>query len=366
MIKKILIGIGVIIALLLLYLMFWPIPIHPVAAAPLQKMPEMIGDFNQNTVLSEVKLLGEGVCLTPEDVAFDKQERIYSGMVEKGEIMRFQLDGTNPEVFAITDGKPAGLNFDAEGNLIVADVEKGLLSINPDGKITVLVDNFQGEKLYMINDLDIDSDGNIYFSQTSTKYQVDKMFYDIMEHRPNGRLYVYSPETRETKLLVEELYFANGVAVSADSSYVLVAETNAYRISRYWLKGAQKGEKDVFIDNLPGLPDNIDFNGTDTYWLAIVDGPEQRKTLDSLLPHPFLKKIIARIPTFITQPNSSGGYAFVLGVNLDGLITYNLQDPKGEKYNNITSVTEYKGMLYFGTNNHALTGIGRIPISEME
>ncbi len=364
--KKILLGIGGVIILLLLYLMFWPNPVQAVKVIPQQKMPEMSGDFEENIILREVKLLGEGVCLTPEDVAFDKQGRIYSGMVEKGDIMRFGSDGRNAEVFANTGGKPAGLTFDSKGNLIVADVEKGLLSIDPQGKITTLVDSFEGEKLYMINDLDIDSNGNIYFSQTSRKYPVDKMFYDIMEYRPNGRLFVYFPETKETQVLIEKLYFANGVAVSPDSTYVLVAETNAYRVSRYWIEGPQKGVQDIFIDNLPGLPDNIDFNGKDTYWLAIVDGPEQRKTLDGLLPHPFLRKIITRIPTFITQPNSAGGCAFVLGLDIDGSITYNLQDPKGEAYNNITSATEHNGNLYLGTNSHALNGIGIIPIPEVE
>ena len=365
MVKKVLVGIIMIIIVLLLYLMFWPIPIEPVAVTP-QKMPKMTGEFEQNIILREVELLGKGSCLTPEDVAFDEQGRIYSGMVETGEIIRFQPDGSEPEVFAITEGKPAGLTFDLNGNLIVADVERGLLSIDFDGRITILVDSFEGEKLYMINDLDIDSDGNIYFSQTSTKYKVDEMFYDIMEHRPNGRLLVYSPKTKETKVLIEELYFANGVAVSLDSSYVLVAETNAYRVSRYWLKGSQKGDVDIFIDNLPGFPDNIDFNGTDTYWLAIVDGPEQREISDSILPHPFIRKLIARIPTFITQPNSAGGYAFVLGLNIDGSIIHNLQDPKGEKYNNITSATEHNGFLYFGTNSHALNGIGIIPVPEIK
>lgn len=38
-------------------------------------------------------------------------------------------------------------------------------------------------------------------------------------------------------MLLKDLYFANGVALSKDESFVLVAETFQYRISRYWLKG---------------------------------------------------------------------------------------------------------------------------------
>jgi hypothetical protein len=63
-------------------------------------------------------------------------------------------------------------------------------------------------------------------------------------------------------VLLKDLYFANGVALSANEDFVLVNETYRYRISRYWLKGEQAGTQDVFIDNLPGLPDNLQADAT--------------------------------------------------------------------------------------------------------
>ncbi len=47
----------------------------------------------------------------PEDVAFDKQDRIYTG-ADDGYIYRLQPDGTGPEVFTRTYGRPLGLAFD--------------------------------------------------------------------------------------------------------------------------------------------------------------------------------------------------------------------------------------------------------------
>ncbi len=47
--------------------------------------------------------------------------------------MQLQPDGTQPRVFANTGGRPLGLIFDREGNLIVADAIKGLLSVNKGG-----------------------------------------------------------------------------------------------------------------------------------------------------------------------------------------------------------------------------------------
>jgi sugar lactone lactonase YvrE len=77
------------------------------------------------------------------------------------------------------------------------------------------------------------------------------------EARPHGRLLSYNPASGETKVLLKDLYFANGVALSANEDFVLVNETYRYRITRYWLSGDKAGTHDIFIDNLPGLPDNL-------------------------------------------------------------------------------------------------------------
>jgi sugar lactone lactonase YvrE len=61
-------------------------------------------------------------------------------------------------------------------------------------------------------------------------------------HGGHGRLLVYDPATGNTKMLLDGLNFANGVAVSHDQRAVLVDETGSYRVIRFWLAGPQKGE----------------------------------------------------------------------------------------------------------------------------
>ena len=63
----------------------------------------------------------------------------------------------------------------------------------------------------------------------------------------------YNPSSGQAKTLLDELYFANGVAISKNEDFVLINETYRYRIIRYWLKGPLQGQADIFIDNLPGL-----------------------------------------------------------------------------------------------------------------
>jgi sugar lactone lactonase YvrE len=343
-----------IIVVGLVYLLTWPVPINPVAWTP-PIAPALTGVYAQNSELARIERLKiDG--FAPEDVAIDGQDRIYCG-ADDGRIFRFQPDGTKPEVFASTKGRPLGLIFDTSGNLIVADAMIGLMSIAPDGKSTVLSTEADGVPFRCTNDLDVAADGTIYFTDASYKFRLTDLKADILEHQPNGRFLAYDPRTKQTRVLLNDLYFANGVAVSPDQSFALVVDTGAYRVRRYWLTGSKQGQSDVFIDNLPGFPDGVSSNGRDTFWVSLVN--RRDSTLDALMPHPFLRKIVMRLPAFM-QP-AIKRYAFVLALDANGHVTRNLQDPSPQCFAQIANTVEHKGMLYFGSiGEHA---IGRMPLT---
>ena len=344
----------IVVVLVLAYLLAWPVPINPVAWTP-PPAPELTGIYAQNSELAKIERLPLND-IAPEDVAFDPQDRTYCGTLN-GSIFRFQADGTRPELFAQTKGRPLGLAFDHNGNLIVADAVIGLLSLSPDGKMTVLSTEAEGIPFHCTNDLDVAADGTIYFTDASYKFSLTELKADLLEHQPNGRFLAYDPQRKQTRVLLRDLYFANGVAVSPDQSFVLVNETGAYRVRRYWLAGPSQGRSDIFIDNLPGFPDGISSNGRDTFWLALVN--RRDATLDKLLPHPFVRKIVMRLPGFL-QPDIKR-YAFALGLDTNGRVIRNLQDPSPQCFTQIANVVEHKGALYFGSiGEHA---IGRMPIS---
>jgi sugar lactone lactonase YvrE len=327
----------------LVYLLFAPVPITPAAWTP-PAAPALSGQYAQNTRLSPVQKLSLGDGHKPEDVALDADGKIYAGF-EDGRIVVLQPDGTQPRVFADTQGRPLGLIFDARGNLIVADAIKGLLSVNKSGEIKVLAVEADGEKFGSLNDLDVGADGTIYFTEASRKFPMSQFANDLLEHQPNGRLLALDPLSQKPRTLLRDLYFANGVAVSPDQSFVLVCETGEYRVRRVWLKGPQMGHADVFIDNLPGFPDGISSNGKDKFWLALVT-PRQA-LFDRMLPHPFVRKIVLRLPKFL-QP-APQRYSFVLGLNQQGRVVENLQNGPPDCYAEIANVVERNGALYFGS-----------------
>jgi sugar lactone lactonase YvrE len=354
-IKRVLLLVVVLLAACIGYLLLWPVPISPVAWTP-PAAPGFAGPYQQNHLLAGTERLSLGTGFAPEDVAIDFGNRIYGGL-DDGRIMRLQPDGTRPELFANTNGRPLGLKFDRSGNLIVADSIKGLLSIDPAGSITVLSTQADGIAFRITNDLDIAADGVIYFTDASSRFPLTNYKADILEHQSTGRLLAYDPSNKTTRLVLGNLSFANGVAVSPDQSFVLVNETGKYRIHRVWLGGLKQGQSEIFIDNLPGFPDGISSNGRDKFWLALVTPRDA--TLDKLLPHPFLRKAVWRLPPFLRPAPKR--YSFVLGLDTNGRVVANLQDGSSDCYAQIANAVEHDGFLYFGSIGESAIGRHRIP-----
>ncbi len=167
---------------------------------------------------------------------------------------------------------------------------------------------------------------------------------DFLEASFTGRLLSYSPATGQTTVHIEGLFFANGVALGPDESFVLVNETGTGRIHRLWLKTAKAGQQDVFHEGLPGHPDNLSFNGSDTFWVAMPDmrNAAREKTSDAL----FVRRLLGGLPASkLHLPSTTG---FVIGLDLDGTVTHMIyEDPA--VMSSITSVNQYGERLWLGS-----------------
>lgn len=354
--KKILGVLGILVIAAAAYLLLWPVPFEPVSwRAP--DAPELKGKYAVNDRLAAVQWLAKGVAEGPEDVDVDQQGRVY-GAYADGKIRRFAADGGQPEIVADTQGRPLGLAWSPNGTLVVADAVKGLLAVRMDGSIRRLANSANGQDFGFVDDVDVAADGSVYFSDASSKFGVHDYMADILEHAGNGRLIKYEPLADEATVLLDGLQFANGVAVGPDERYVLVNETGAYRITRYWLKGEKQGQSEVFFDNLPGLPDGISFNGDDTFWVALFS--PRNPHLDFMADKPWLRKVAYRLPEAM-QPKPVK-HAFVLGINGRGEVTHNLQDASQDAYAPITSVQQVGGTLYLGSLTQP--AIARLPAPE--
>ena len=339
----------IIFATIILYFLIWPVPIDPIAwESP--SNTAYIGKLSSNNRLKALKFFSIGHNHGPEDIAIDAKGFIYTS-THAGNIVRLQPNGYNPENWANTGGRPLGIEFDHEGNLIVADAYRGLLSITPGGEIIELATMADGVPIRYANNLDVALDGKIYFTDSSTKFGAEEWggtykasLLDIIEHGAHGRLLVYDPSSGEVKTLLKGLNFPNGVAVSHDQTYILVNETGSYKIMRYWIDGLKRGQVEVFINELPSFPDNISRGLCGRFWVALIS--PRNPVLDKLSGNPFMRKVVQRLPLFLKPKAAS--YGHIIAIDGEGNILEDLQDPHG-KYPMNTSVIETKDYLYIGS-----------------
>jgi sugar lactone lactonase YvrE len=316
-----------VIGLVAAYLLFWPVPIEPVAwDAP--QSAGLVDPFEANDRLRKSRLIDLGEHEGPEDVAADRNGLIYTGTFN-GLIIRMQPDGSNIEIFAETGGRPLGIEFDAAGNLLVANSYLGLQRVSPDGGVEILTDSYDGEPITYADDVAVAANGMIYFSDASAKFGAMKSggsyqasLLDILEHGGHGRVYRYDPNNDTTTVVMDGLNFANGVAVSENQSYLLVNETASYRVWRYWLSGPDAGKSEVIVDNLPGFPDNINNGRNGNFWIGLVAPRVQ--VLDDLSGKPFVRKILQRLPA-VLRPEAVPS-SHVISITGDGDVLMNLQD----------------------------------------
>jgi len=338
-----------VLCLIVVYFLVWPVPIEPVAwSAPSD--PGYTGKFERNERLKGLEFLPLGGLHGPEAIALDREGRIYA-TTHEGFIVRLKADGTSPEKWVDTKGRPLGIRFDTAGNLIVADGVRGLLSVSPNAEVMMLAASADGVPLGFTDDVDVAADGKIYFSDASTKFRpsecggtMEASLLDIMEHGGRGRLLVYDPATGKATALLTGLNFANGVAVSHDQAYVLVNETGNYRVIRYWIAGPKKGTSEPLIENLPGFPDNISRGLDGRFWIAIIS--PRNKLVDGLCDKPFLRKVIQRMPKW-ARPKAAA-YGHLVAVDGKGEVIASLQDAN-TRYPQNTSITETKDYLYIGS-----------------
>ena len=301
------------------------------------------GPFAPNQALAHLDVIplpGTGA----EDVAVDVSGAIYTGTRE-GYLLRISPNGRSIERIAQTGGRPLGIEVHPEGWLVVCDAHRGLLRVDPStGDISELVTAIDGRPMRFTNNCAVAQDGAIYFSDSSLHYGLDEFKGDILSHTGTGRLIRRDPDGTVT-VLIDDLDFANGVALAQDESFVLVAETGGYRVTRLDLTGPEAGRRSVIIDNLPGMPDNMSTGTHGVFWIALPSA--RNKLLDLLLPRPgFLRSAVWAMPERL-QPDATL-ITWVVGIDGEGDVVHNLQ-ASGERFHYVTGVRENDGRLYLGS-----------------
>ncbi|WP_187443899.1 SMP-30/gluconolactonase/LRE family protein [Sutcliffiella horikoshii] len=345
----------------ILYLLFWPVSIDPVAwESP--KSKGYTGDFEKNNRLDGMKYFSIEEYSEPEHIVY-REGWLYAA-TKTGAIIRIREDGKGLQKIANTKGRPLGFDFDNEGSIIVADPlygkHGGLLKIsnfeNGEGDINLLTDKVENTPLNFIDAVVVSNNGIIYFTDASQSTKAKEIGdvgrageIDILENRSTGRVLEYNPATKKTRVLIKGISFANGIALSTDEKYLFINETGKYRVWKLNLEKDQmlstKEESqfaEVIIENLPGLPDNMMAGKDGRLWIGLI--MPRNNFLEFSADKPILRKMAMRLPAKMLPKGA--GYSHVIAINESGEVVEDMQSDS-ITYTNITGVTETEEVLYF-------------------
>ncbi|KAL4587432.1 hypothetical protein LXL04_000303 [Taraxacum kok-saghyz] len=312
----------------------------------------------------------DGGAIGPESFDFNPVDGTgpYTG-VSDGRIIKWIASEQRWTDFAVTSpnregcggpemehicGRTLGLKFDEKsGHLFIADAYIGLLSVGQTGGLaTSLVSKVQGNPLMFTNSLDFDQTNRfVYFTDSSQRYTRRDHMLVVLTNDKTGSLLKYDIESKEVTVILHNLTFPNGVSLSQDGNFLLVAETTNCRILRFWLKTSKAGTLEVFAD-LPGYPDNIKRNQNGEFWVAMYS--RKNKILSWIFSKPWIVYVLSKVlPIGIIRVSSQiakekgEGLAVKLGV--DGEILETLEDVNGKIWKYASEVMERDGYLWIGS-----------------
>ena len=139
--------------------------------------------------------------------------------------------------------------LDLEGNLLTCQhAGRNVIRANPEGKVTVLADNFGGKKLNSPNDLAILSNGQIWFTDPS--YGLRGKPGEI------GGKWVWRIGKTGIDVLYKDHDMPNGIAFSPDEKRAYIADTGkvgkirAFDVVEEGMLGAPLFEIDIRCDGM--------------------------------------------------------------------------------------------------------------------
>lgn len=289
-----------------------------------------------------------------EDVVVTDDGDVFTG-TEDGSVFRISADGAHVQRVGNTGGRPLGLEWLPDGRLLICDAKRGLLALHVEtGEVETILEEVAGERMMFCNNAAVASDGTVYFSDSSLVHPIDRWKADVVEDTRTGRL-MRLPRAAaggwgEPEVLVDGLRFANGVALSADESYVCVAESTGRTVVRRWLTGPRADEVELLVDDLPGYPDNIARGSDGLIWVTI-SSPVNPVLERVLLPGPrFLRSLAWRLPEAL-QPKPVPS-ARVVALDDSGVVVHDVSCTAGE-FHFVTGVREHQGRVWLGSLHQA-------------
>ena len=178
-------------------------------------------------------------------------------------LRRVARDGT---VGQYLDIAPGATFLRADGRMLICDNKyKAILIMEPDGKLGVIADRYEGKPLRSLNDLTVDARGNVYWTDPVGS-TVDNRTGNVFRVRPDGAV----------SKVAAGLAYPNGIEVDPAGEFIYLVESQTKKILRYLVpdNDSPLTNAEEFY-NLGGSGgDGCAFDADGNLWVADFHRPE--------------------------------------------------------------------------------------------
>ena len=181
-----------------------------------------------------------------EGPATDSKGNVYFTDQPNNKIWKYGIDG-NLSVFLDSAGRSNGMYFDRKGNLIsCADEQNQLWSIDRNKKITVLINDLNGQKLNGPNDVWVSPGGNIYFTDP---YYQRSWWTRTKPEMEAEKVYVLMRGGKTPQPLIDSMKRPNGIVGTLDGKQLYVSDLNGNKTYRYTInKDGSLSDGQLFVN----------------------------------------------------------------------------------------------------------------------
>lgn len=178
-----------------------------------------------------------------EGPAADAQGDVYFSDIPANRILKWSVEEGKLSTFLENSGGANGLYFDKDGNLLACQGgERRLVSFSPKGEITVLADKYEGKRFNSPNDLWIDPNGGVYFSDP--RYGGREGMEMDGEH-----VYYLTPDRKKVIRVISDMVRPNGVIGTPNGQRLYVADHGANKTYVYRINGdGTLSDKQLFAE----------------------------------------------------------------------------------------------------------------------
>jgi gluconolactonase len=195
--------------------------------------------------------------------------------IPNNRMMRWLEEDGHVSTFRAPSNYANGNTRDREGRLVTCEHDsRRVTRTEPDGGITVLMDNYRGKKLNAPNDVVVASDGAIWF--TDPGYGIDGDYEGhAAERELPAHVYRLDPKAGTAIPVADDFVRPNGLAFSPDEKLLYIVDSGATHggpahIRVFEVDGTTLRKGRIFAEDfLPGFTDGLRVDVKGNVWCSM-------------------------------------------------------------------------------------------------